>query len=447
MSKDNKDSLPSPNALDSSLSQDQPLGFPAINRRLFLRKSAMMAGSAVVGGLLAPTMTRAESQQNLPPNVPSWTTEQGHPILSPAYGMPSKFEQDVVRRPTDLTPTQISSWSFTPLQDLHGIITPNGLVFERHHGGVPAIDPDLHRLIVHGMVERPLMFTMDDLMRFPAVSRIRFLECSGNTLTEWKKPREKTVQFSHGLLSCCEWTGVPLATVLQEVGVKPEGKWILAEGADAAAMTRSIPLEKAWDDALLCYAQNGEALRPEQGYPLRLLLPGWEGNTQIKWLRRLKIADAPFMTHEETSKYTDLMSDGRARQFSFAMEAKSVITHPSGGQTVKDKGFQEIRGLAWSGYGRIRRVDVSTDGGKTWRMAELDDPVLPRCLTRFRIPWKWDGGPAMLQSRAVDESGYVQPTLSELVDARGVNSVYHYNAIQTWALSESGEVTNVHAKT
>ena len=419
-------------------------GFPAINRRLFLRKSAALAGSAVVGGMWAPSALRA-AETNLPPNTPEWMKSQGQPILSPAYGVPSKFEDQVVRRPTDLTPTDLSSWSFTPLQDLHGIITPNGLVFERHHGGVPAIDPDQHRLMIHGLVDRPLIFTMDDLMRFPAVSWLRFLECSGNTLTEWKAPKEKTVQFTHGLLSCCEWTGVPLSTILQEVGVKPEGKWILAEGADAAAMTRSIPIEKAWDDALLCYAQNGEALRPEQGYPLRLLLPGFEGNTQIKWLRRLEVGDAPYMTREETSKYTDIMPNGKARQFSLIMEAKSVITQPSGGHTLAKKGFQEIRGLAWSGYGRIRRVDVSTDGGKTWRKAELDDPVLPRCLTRFRIPWDWDGGPAMLQSRAIDERGYVQPTLDQLRAERGLNSVYHYNAIQTWKVAEGGEVTNVHA--
>lgn len=419
-------------------------GSPAINRRLFLRKSAMFAGSAVMGGLWAPSALRAQDS-NLPPNTPAWMKSQGDPILSPPYGLPSKFEEDVIRRPTDLTPTNLSSWSFTPLQDLHGIITPNGLVFERHHGGVPAIDPDQHRLMIHGLVDRPLIFTMDDLIRFPAVSWIRFLECSGNTLTEWKSPREKTVQYSHGLLSCCEWTGVPLATLLQEVGVNPGASWVLAEGADAAAMTRSIPIEKAWEDALVCYAQNGEMLRPEQGYPLRLLLPGYEGNTQIKWLRRLEIGDAPYMTREETSKYTDLMPDGAARKFSLIMEAKSVITQPSGGQQVREKGFHEIRGLAWSGYGRIRRVDVSTDGGRTWRQAELDEPVLPRCLTRFRIPWEWDGGPAILQSRAIDDSGYVQPTLDQLREVRGVNSVYHYNAIQSWSVAENGEVTNVHA--
>jgi sulfane dehydrogenase subunit SoxC len=245
-------------------------------------------------------------------------------------------------------------------------------------------------------------------------------------------------------LSCCEWTGVPLATVLEEAGIRPEAKWILAEGADAAAMTRSIPIEKALDDALLAYAQNGERLRPEQGYPVRLLLPGFEGNMNVKWLRRLKVGDRPFYSREETSKYTDLMADGTAREFSFVMEAKSVITHPSGGQRIK-KGFCEISGLAWSGRGRITRVDVSTDGGKSWRPAALQEPVITKCLTRFRFAWSWNGAPATLQSRAADETGYVQPSRQDLIAVRGPNSYYHNNSIQSWLLGESGDVSNVHA--
>jgi len=298
---------------------------------------------------------------------------------------------------------------------------------------------------MHGLVERPLVFTMDDLVRFPSVSRIHFLECSGNGSPEWKVPTGATVQFTHGLLACCEWTGVPLATLLEEAGVEPQARWILAEGADAAAMTRSIPMEKALDDALLVYAQNRERLRPEQGYPLRLFLPGFEGNMSVKWLRRLKVGDAPFETREETSKYTDLMPDGSARQFTFHMEAKSVITHPSGGQRLRGMGFHEISGLAWSGHGRVRRVDVSVDGGRTWQEARLEAPVLARALTRFRLPWRWDGGPAVLQSRAQDETGYVQPTLQQLVAVRGLRSHYHNNSIQSWKVSEGGEVRNVHA--
>ena len=281
--------------------------------------------------------------------------------MSPPYGRPSRFEADVVRRyrrGLPEPPTRLSSFSLTPLQDLSGIITPNGLHYERHHAGTPTIDPLEHRLIVHGMVKRPLIFTMEDVTRFPSVSRIHFLECSGNT-QNWGAPKaELTVQDTHGLLSCCEWTGVPLATILAEAGVQPEAKWMLAEGADAAAMTRSIPIEKALDDAMLAYAQNGERLRPEQGYPLRLLLPGYEGNTNVKWLRRLKLGADPFETREETSKYTMVMPDGAARQFNFVMQAKSVITFPSGGQRLGPQGFYEISGLAWSGLGKVARVEV-----------------------------------------------------------------------------------------
>ncbi|WP_029363753.1 sulfite dehydrogenase, partial [Herbaspirillum lusitanum] len=333
--------------------------------------------------------------------------------------------------------------SMTPLQDLHGIITPTGLVFERHHAGIPQIDPEQHRLAVHGLVERPTIFTMNDLVRLPSVSRIHFLECSGNTGREWKGPGTASLQFSHGLLSCCEWTGVPLATVLEEVGIKPEGAWILAEGADSAGMTRSIPIGKVLDDALLVYAQNGERLRPEHGYPLRLFLPGFEGNMSVKWLRRLKVGREPFMSREETSKYTDSLPDGTARQFTFLMETKSVITFPAPDHRLKEKGFYEISGLAWTGRGRIKRVDVSTDGGRSWTEARLQEPVLDRALTRFRLPWRWDGAPAVLQSRALDESGFVQPSGAQLVDARGFESNYHFNAIQSWKVASDGVITNV----
>jgi len=415
-----------------------------IERRQFLKRTLGAVGVASLPLPISQALAASNGGGNLAPNVPEWTLTQGEPILSPPYGQPSRFEDDVVRTPTDLTPTKTSSWSFTPLQDLNGTITPNGLVFERHHGGVPDIDPEQHQLMLHGMVEKPMIFDMAEIKRFPQVSMKRFLECSGNTLTEWKQPTGKTVQDTHGLLSCCEWTGVRLSTLLRAAGVRDKAKWILAEGADAAAMTRSIPMEKALDDALVVYAQNGEALRPEQGYPLRLILPGFEGNTQIKWLRRLEVSDAPYMTREETSKYTDLMPDGSARQFTFVMEAKSVITFPSGGHTLPEKGFYEIRGLAWSGRGKITRVDVSTDGGRNWTQAKLEGPVEPKALTAFRLPWRWKGGHALLQSRAIDETGYVQPTLQALIDVRGLNSVYHLNAIQTWEVSSDGGISNVH---
>jgi sulfane dehydrogenase subunit SoxC len=413
--------------------------------RRLTRRGLLEAGAGVAAAAVVSSPALAQDGDNLPPSVPEWQLQPGEETLSQPYGRPSKFEANVVRRYRQglpEPPTRLSSFSLTPLQDLCGIITPNGLHYERHHAGVPTIDPAEHRLMVHGLVERPLIFSMDDVTRFPSVSRVHFLECSGNT-QNWGAPKaELTAQDTHGLVSCCEWTGVPLATVLAEAGVKPEAKWMLAEGADAAAMTRSIPIEKALDDALLAYAQNGERLRPEQGYPLRLLLPGYEGNTNVKWLRRLKLGAEPFQTREETSKYTLLMPDGVARQFDFVMEAKSVITFPSGGQRLGGPGFYEISGLAWSGMGKVTRVEVSTDGAASWRDAMLQKPVMSKCLTRFRSPWRWDGGLATLASRVTDETGYVQPSREALLKVRDVRSYYHYNAIQNWSVAAGGVVTN-----
>ncbi len=403
-----------------------------ISRRRMLRRT---------GFALAGVSSAAPSARAAAADLPPWMLEQGAPVSENPYGVPSPFEKSVVRITGGKQPFPTSAHMLTPLQDLDGIITPNGLHYVRDHGGTPAIDPDRHRLLVHGMVDRPLSFGMDDLTRFPSVSRIHFLECSGNTpLYKSGKP-DWSVQMTHGLVSCAEWTGVRLSDVLAEAGVQPGAAWMLAEGADAAALTRSIPVAKALDDAILAYAQNGERLRPEQGYPLRLLLPGYEGNTCVKWLRRLKLGDQPFQTREETSKYTSLMPDGIARQFNFTMEAKSVITRPSPGCGPKQPGFCEISGLAWSGHGRVVRVEVSTDGGAIWRDAALQDPVLPKCLTRFRLPWTWDGGPALLQSRTTDEKGEVQPTRERLLAARGTHYYYHYNAINTWRLAPGGEVT------
>jgi sulfane dehydrogenase subunit SoxC len=405
----------------------------------------LLGGAGAVATGAVPAAAVAQAGGNLPPNVPEWMRVQGRPTLSPPYGVPAPQEAHVIRRPRERAPTDTAASSRTPLQDLHGIITPNGLVFERHHAGVPAINPAEHRLMLHGLVDRPLVFTMEDLKRFPSESHIYFLECSGNSSSEWRRSSIHSVQLAHGLLSCCEWTGVRLKTLLDEAGVKPGASWLLAEGADAAAMTRSIPMEKALDDAMVVYAQNGEALRPEQGYPIRLLLPGWEGNTWIKWLRRIKVGDAPFQTREETSKYTDLMPDGSSRQFTFVMEAKSLITYPSADRPLKGRGFHEISGFAWSGHGRITRVDVSTDGGASWKEAALQGPVLPRALTRFRFAFDWNGQPCELQSRAVDETGYVQPTRRQLIATRGTQNLYHYNAIQGWQLAATGEVTNANA--
>lgn len=408
-----------------------------LDRRLFL-KHAIGAATAAAA---APAVL---ASSNLPPNVPSWTRSLGDGVVTNPYGRPSEFEADVVRRTVPwLTADSVSSISFSPLQNLKGIITPNGLVFERYHGGVPTINPDEHRLIIHGLVERPLILTMDDLKRFPSVSEIKFLECPANGGMEWRGPQMEGLQFTHGMLSCCEWTGVRLSTILEEVGVKAEGKWILAEGADGAAMSRSIPIEKALDDTILVYAQNGEALRPEQGYPLRLLNPGWEGNTSIKWLRRLEIGDQPWYQREETSKYTDLMPDGRAREFTWVQECNSVITSPCPENPWKAKGWYEIEGLAWSGKGKISAVDVSLDGGVSWRKAQLKGMVLEKALTRFSLMFKWEGQPLLLQSRAMDSTGYVQPKLAQLREQRGGNSIYHKNSIHTWQLIEDGSVYNV----
>ncbi|MGY3590149.1 sulfane dehydrogenase subunit SoxC [Bradyrhizobium sp. USDA 4341] len=409
------------------------------SRRRFLQAGAALAGGSAIAGVAGSTAL-AEQGNNLPPNVPEWMKTPGDPMGSQPYGTPSVYEKGVVKNISKTLPQYISASGRTPLQELDGIITPNGLFYERHHGGVPTIDPAEHRLMLHGMVDRPLVFTMEDIRRFPSQSRIHFIECSGNPV--YTKPYGKTASDLVGLLSCAEWTGVPLKTVLDEAGLQAGAKWIVAEGADAAALTRSIPIEKCLDDAMLVYSQNGERLRPQQGYPLRLLLPGFEGNMNVKWLRRLKVVAEPAYSREETSKYTDPMPDGTSREFTFYMEAKSIITRPSGGQKLATHGFHEISGIAWSGHGKIKSVEISLDEGKSWQQAELQEPVLTRALTRFRLPWHWDGTPAVIQSRAIDETGYVQPTLAELVAVRGLNSFYHNNAIWPWRIDANGEVTN-----
>ena len=399
-------------------------------RRNFL-KTSLAVGAGVGSSLATPS---ASAQSNTFLEIDPWTKTQGSTFVNPPYGLPTKYEKDVVRRLPNTVPTFLTG-SRTPIQNLHGIITPNGLHFERHHAGVPDINPEQHRLVIHGLVDRPMIFTMEDIVRFPSESRIYFMECSGNSAAELKKAANTTAQQIHGLISCCEWTGVRVSTILQECGIKPEATWVLAEGADGAAMTRSIPMSKMLDDALLVYAQNGEMLRAEQGYPLRLFLPSYEGNMSIKWLRRLKLGTEPWQTRQETSAYTDLRASGKALQFTFTTEVKSVITQPSGMMKLKSKGFYEISGLAWSGNGKIRRVEVSTDGGKTWGDAMLQEPVLDKSLVRFRYPWVWDGAPVVLMSRAIDSSG-------EVLETKSANTFYHNNAIQPWRVAANGEVTN-----
>ena len=410
------------------------------------RRDFMLNGLKLTAGTALATAVGkvVAGQENLPPNVPTWQKTLGRGVVSVPYGQPSKHEANLIRRTVEwLTADKIASISMSPLHKMKGIITPSGLHFERYHGGVPDIDPDDHRLMINGMVERPLLLTMDELMSFPSESHIHFLECPANGGMEWRGAQMEALQFTHGMLSGSEWTGVKLSTILQEAGIKPGAKWVLAEGADAAGMTRSIPLDKALDDTLVVFAQNGEMLRPEQGYPVRLFTPGWEGNTSVKWLRRLEVGDMPWEHREETSKYTDLLADGKARKHSFVQEVNSVITSPCPENPIKRKGLLQLEGLAWSGHGKVKRVDVSLDGGVNWQTAKLKGLVLSKSLTRFGMEINWQGEPLLLQSRAVDETGYVQPTLSQLREVRGTNSIYHKNSIHTWQVLTGGAVNNV----
>src|ERR1700726_4689025 len=396
------------------------------------RRQLLQMGAAVGGSLLA--VQKAVALETDPRKL-------GEP-LGP-YGERSPFEKAVRWRRESKTPETGSS--FTPIHDSVGTLTPSALHYERHHSGIPAIDPAGHRLVVHGLVDRPLSLSMAEIRRLPSVTRILVLECGGNSGGEWGTPTGADVQRSYGLLSGSEWTGVPLSLLLAEAGVQPRASWVIAEGADACRMMRSIPLAKAVESSLLAYGQNGEAMRPAQGYPLRLIIPGWEGNSNVKWLHSLKLTDQAYMARDETAKYTDLMPDGTARIFTMQMEAKSVITFPSGGQTLPGPGLYELTGLAWSGRGRIERVEITTDGGGTWVNAPLQEPRLPMAFTRFRLPWRFDGRQAVIASRAIDESGYVQPTREALIAARGTNSGYHYNGVKFWKVQADGTVTNVEA--
>jgi len=396
------------------------------------RRQLLQMGAAVGSSLLAGDKALA-----LEPNP----RKLGEP-LGP-YGERSPFEKAVRWRRESKTPETGSS--FSPIHDSVGTITPSALHYERHHSGIPTIDPATHRLVIHGLVDRPLSLSMTDIKRLASVTRTLVLECGGNSAGEWAPITGPDVQRSYGLVSGSEWTGVPLSRLLAAAGVQRRASWVIAEGADACRMMRSIPLAKALENSLLAYGQNGEAIRPAQGYPLRLINPGWEGNTNVKWLHSLKLTDQPYMARDETSKYSDLMPDGKARIFTYAMEAKSVITFPSGGQSLPARGAYELTGLAWSGRGRIDRVEVTTDGGRTWLAAVLQEPRLPIALTRFRLAWQFNGQDALIASRAIDETGYVQPTRDELIAARGTNSIYHYNGIKVWHVRADGTVTHVEA--
>ena len=429
-------------------------------RRSFLRKSVAVAGGVVVAATAAGQASAAAAQVTEPLAIPPTNKILGRGVVSIPYGLPSKYEAHVVRRNVEwLTPDTIASISFTPMQDLEGIITPSGLHFERHHGGAVDIDPKTHRLVVHGLVEKPMIFTIEDLKRFPQKSGFWFLECPANGAMEWNGVQMDSIQFTHGMVSCTEWVGVSLLDIMKAVGVKKEATWFFGEGADGAALQRSVPLPGAKDqfgkpisdfdansiykDIIVAYAQNGEALRPENGYPIRLIVPGCEANMSVKWLRRLKFVDKPLVTYQETRHYTDGMKDGRFRQYTLVNETNSVVTFPCPDKKMSGKGSYELRGLAWSGRGKIKAVDVSVDGGKTWTESKLVDPVFSKCFTRFTMPWEWDGKEALVMSRAMDETGYVQPTLRQLVDERGTSGIYHKNSIQTWHVLANGEVHNV----
>jgi sulfane dehydrogenase subunit SoxC len=407
----------------------------APSRRRFLQGGVAL-GAALAAGAGRPSTGRAQPAPDDPSKV------LGGPLRP--YGERSRFEQ-TVREKSPVSKTDELGGIYTPLDETLGIITPSALHYVVQRGGTPDIDPAKHRLLIYGLVDRPVVLTMEEIKRLPSASRILFLECQGNTMTEWRAPTVKTVRATHGWTSCSEWTGVPLALLLREAGVQQSATWVVAEGADATGNERSIPMAKAMDDVLVAYGQNGEAIRPENGYPLRLIVPGWTGNINVKWLRRIKVVDRPYLTRMDGVGQPTLMPDGKARQLQFVMEAKSVITFPSGGQRLPGPGFYEIRGLAWSGRGLVRRVEVSTDGGKTWQDAYLQEPVLPLAHTRFRLDWRWDGREAVLQSRCTDETGYEQPTLAALVRVRGLTSIYFNNAIQSWKVVADGSVHNVHA--
>jgi len=412
----------------------------AVPRRQFLKAGLAGTAAAATGTLAAATGALAAGL-----GIPDWSRQLGASVDDAPYGKPSEYESTVVRRSVEwLTATREASINFTPLYALEGIVTPNGICFERHHGGAADVDPEQHRLMIHGMVDRPLLFTMEDLLRLPRVSKFFFLECAANGGMEWRNAQLNGVQFTHGMIHCVQYTGVPLKLLLEEAGISTKAKWLMVEGGDAAGMNRSIPIAKALDDCMVAFAMNGERLRTEQGYPLRLVVPGFEGNMWVKWLRRIEVGDESWQAREETSKYTDLMPDGRARRFTWEMDCKSVITSPCPENPLVSMGPNVISGLAWSGRGAVKRVDVSLDGGKNWTEARLEGPVLTKCMTRFYLDgWEWNGEPVYLQSRAIDETGYVQPQMAELQKVRGVNSIYHNNAIQTWHVTKTGEVENV----
>jgi sulfane dehydrogenase subunit SoxC len=411
-----------------------------------LSRRRLLGGTLALGGTAAAAnLGIIEASQAAPP-VPDWAKVAGEPVRG--YGMPAEYEAHVKRALIQIYKDLAPGFSFsgTPLQYLRGTITPSGLHYEVHHGGRPKLDPAQHLLLIHGLVDRPLKFDMAALDRYPMVSRVHFIECAGNSFFNaiMEEPMQAGCDMLHGLVSNSEWTGVPLTILMEEAGVKPEGRWLVAVGNDAPSLARSIPMDKIMADGMLALYQNGERLRPEQGYPMRLLLPGYEGNMNVKWVTSLWVTEAPAHTADESGEYTDLLSDGRALEFSFGMGVKSVITHPSATMSMSGPGLYEISGLAWSGGGLVRKVEISADGGRSWAEADLAGPVQPRAMTRFSLPWQWDGGPLRLMSRAEDETGARQPTRTDWKQRYASSNFMHNNAIQAWQVSAAGTVENVY---
>jgi sulfane dehydrogenase subunit SoxC len=418
-----------------------------INRRALLGQGIAIAGAMGAAGTV--TGAGAEPLANEP-----WSLEFGSTV--PAVQTPSRFEKDVVRTLSNPNGEFRNSHARTPHQLLNGTVTPNSLHFTITHSGVPDIDPAKHKLVIHGLVRQPLEFTLETLSRYPLVSRMHFVECAGNSAPMFSnEPMQVTAGAIHGLVSNSEWTGVKLSTLLDEAGIDPSAKWLVAEGADAQFLDRSVPVKKAYDDAMVVIYQNGEHLMPGNGYPMRLLLPGYQGNMNVKFLHRIKVVDQPAYTFFETKNYSQILPGGKTWRFHFLMEVKSFITHPSFGQNMKGPGFYAISGVAYSGAGRIAKVMVSADGGKSWGEAALQGPIHEKAFTRFVMPWRWDGQPAVLQSRAWDEAGNVQPLRAEFVAARGETRKpmttplafpnQHYNSITSWGVDRKGEVSHVYA--
>ena len=411
----------------------------SISRRTLISGAAAAAGGVLLSQLPASAQQKTGAPAAAPPPPP---VAPADPTKIPGAPTTAVGTHSPFFTPTRAPVGEITGTALTPIQDLSGTITPSDLHFTRIHDGVPTIDPSKHRLVIHGLVDRPIELTMDDLKRFPAVTRTHFIECSGNGRAAYRTPKpDMTPQQVDGMISQSEWTGIPVDTIFHEVGVQHDAKYFLAEGGDACLLARSIPVSKGRDDAIIAFAQNGEPLRPEQGFPIRLLLPGYEGNTNVKWLRRIKLGAEPFMTRWETAKYTDPLPGGKIRWFSFEMDAKSIITSPAYPQRLSGTGWWPITGLAWSGRGRITRVDVSTDGGATWLEAELLSPLTPKAVVRFQYMWQWNGDERLLMSRAVDDQGYVQPTMAQLKAVRGPGTDYHFNAIRGWRVARNGVVS------